>query len=62
MPARDYYHDVVKKALEKNGWTITHDPYPIKLARGKNLVVDLDKIIRLFTFNVNQTEIVTWIP
>ena len=119
MPARDYYHDIVKKALQKDGWTITHDPYRIRLARRKNLFVDLgaerliaaekdleeavgqfvlyehlltryeperklylavpedvrqsifeeeagqvlieDKIIRLFSFNVNQAEVVVWI-
>ena len=27
MPARDYYHDVVRNAIQKDGWTITHDPY-----------------------------------
>ncbi len=27
MPARDIYHDSVKNALIKDGWTITHDPY-----------------------------------
>ena len=26
MPARDIYHMVVKNALLKDGWTITHDP------------------------------------
>lgn len=41
MPARDYYHDIVRNALQKDGWTITHDPYRLKLARGKNLFVDL---------------------
>ncbi|MGK7918680.1 MAG: element excision factor XisH family protein [Trichodesmium sp.] len=41
MPARDYYHNTVKSALQKDGWTITHDPYRLKLARGKNLFVDL---------------------
>ena len=41
MPARDYYHDVVRNAIQKDGWTITHDPYRLKLARGKNLFVDL---------------------
>ena len=25
----------------KDGWTITHDPFRIRLARGKNLFVDL---------------------
>ncbi len=29
MPARDKYHDEVKSALIKDGWTITHDPYVI---------------------------------
>jgi hypothetical protein len=29
MPARDVYHDVVKNALSKAGWTITADPYKI---------------------------------
>jgi len=26
MAAKDTYHDQVRKALEKDGWTITHDP------------------------------------
>lgn len=30
MPAKDIYHDAVKNALIKEGWTITADPYPIK--------------------------------
>ena len=25
--AKDLYHNVVKKALEDDGWIITHDPY-----------------------------------
>ena len=29
MPARDKYHDEVKNALLKDGWTVTHDPYII---------------------------------
>jgi hypothetical protein len=37
MPARDYYHDVVRNAIKKDGWTITQDPYRLKLSRGKNL-------------------------
>lgn len=41
MPARDYYHEVVRNALQKDGWTITHDPYRLKLARKKNLYIDL---------------------
>lgn len=31
MPARDLIHDIVKAALIKDGWTITHDPLPIRL-------------------------------
>ena len=30
MAARDKYHNSVRKALEKEGWTITHDPYRIE--------------------------------
>ncbi|HAN74533.1 MAG TPA: XisH protein [Planktothrix sp. UBA8407] len=30
MPAKDVYHDAVKNALIKDGWTITADPYKIK--------------------------------
>jgi len=41
MPAKDIYHNTVKAALIKDGWTITHDPFRIRLARGKNLFVDL---------------------
>ncbi|MGK7875405.1 MAG: XisH family protein [Xenococcaceae cyanobacterium] len=40
MPARDIYHNSVKNALIKDGWTITHDP--LKLEWGaKDLYVDL---------------------
>lgn len=30
MPAKDIYHNEVKNALIKDGWTITADPYLIK--------------------------------
>ena len=40
MPAKDIYHDTVKNALVKDGWTITHDP--LKLQYGKRkFYVDL---------------------
>jgi hypothetical protein len=29
MPAKDTYHDAVRRALVKDGWTITHDPFPM---------------------------------
>lgn len=31
MPAKDKFHELVKTALENQGWTITHDPYHIDL-------------------------------
>ncbi|RUR72101.1 XisH family protein [Chlorogloeopsis fritschii PCC 9212] len=40
MPAKDIYHDAVKQALIKDGWTITADPYPIKYEEVK-LFADL---------------------
>lgn len=40
MPAKDIYHDSVKNALIKDGWTITHDP--LHLRWGNDLLfVDL---------------------
>ncbi|MBK8454351.1 MAG: element excision factor XisH family protein [Thiofilum sp.] len=30
MSKRDKFHDIVKQALEREGWTITHDPYVFK--------------------------------
>ena len=30
MPAKDIYHDSVKTALVKDGWTITDDPFLIE--------------------------------
>lgn len=30
MPAKDLYHDAVKAALIKDGWSITADPYLIR--------------------------------
>ena len=40
MPARDFYHDVVLKALTEEGWTITDDPLRLSYG-GRNLYVDL---------------------
>lgn len=38
--AKDIYHEAVRKALEADGWTITHDPYYLK-AKPHILRVDL---------------------
>lgn len=40
MPARDVYHDIVKAALIKDGWTITHDPLILPF-RAQKVYVDL---------------------
>ncbi len=40
MPARDIYHDAVKNALIKDGWTITDDPLHLKWGK-KDMYVDL---------------------
>jgi hypothetical protein len=40
MPAKDIYHEVVKKALVKQSWIITDDPLTLR-AKGINLYVDL---------------------
>jgi len=40
MPARDFYHDVVKSALIADGWRITHDPLVLQWG-SKDLFVDL---------------------
>ena len=29
--AKDFYHENVRKALEKDGWRITHDPYRLEI-------------------------------
>jgi len=40
MPARDVYHDIVKRSLIKDGWTITDDPLHLKWGR-KDMYIDL---------------------
>lgn len=46
MPARDTFHNLVKHALQQDGWTITHDPYPLS-ADSFDLAIDLgaEKVI-----------------
>jgi XisH protein len=31
MPAKDLFHNAVKVALQKDGWTVTHDPLHLDL-------------------------------
>ncbi|MBE9247927.1 XisH family protein [Dolichospermum sp. LEGE 00240] len=40
MPAKDIYHDSVRKALEKDDWIITDDPLTLKIGK-KDIFIDL---------------------
>ncbi|MEG3840433.1 XisH family protein [Microcoleus sp. herbarium14] len=40
MPAKDTYHNNVRTALEKDGWTITNDPLTLEIG-DRSLFVDL---------------------
>jgi len=40
MPAQDFYHDAVVRALTADGWMITHDPLSLSYG-GRDLYVDL---------------------
>jgi hypothetical protein len=46
VSAKDTFHTIVKTALQKDGWLITHDPYPLQ-AGSFNLAIDLgaEKVI-----------------
>ena len=46
MSARDRFHALVRIALEKEGWVITHDPYPIDLGL-VDFYIDLDSELLL---------------
>jgi len=37
---RDLFHTAAKNALQKDGWTITHDPLPLQVG-GVDMAVDL---------------------
>ena len=45
--ARDIFHTLVKEALQKEGWIITHDPYSLHSRKEGGLQTDLgaEKII-----------------
>ena len=40
MPAQDKFHDAVKKALEKDGWHVTHEHFKLEFG-GVRMFVDL---------------------
>ncbi len=41
MPKRDLFHDAVKVALIKDGWTITDDPLHLKISLKVDVYIDL---------------------
>jgi hypothetical protein len=47
MTAKDVFHDLVKTALHKDGWTITDDPLHLRLGGIIDMYVDLgaEKVI-----------------
>ncbi|MDY6805006.1 MAG: XisH family protein [Cyanobacteriota bacterium] len=46
MPAKDIFHHKVKLGLEKEGWTITHDPLPIAAGDvGMSIDLGAEKLI-----------------
>lgn len=38
--AKDLFHEIVKSALQKEGWKITHDPYELRVG-GVEMYIDL---------------------
>jgi hypothetical protein len=41
MPAKDIFHEAVRKGLEKEGWVITDDPLKLQVG-GVEMYVDLE--------------------
>ena len=50
MPAKDIYHDTVRTALDKDGWTITHDPLIIRWGK-RALYIDLGLKLKVLLAN-----------
>jgi hypothetical protein len=40
MPAKDLFHDIVKRALERDGWKITNENYQLEFG-GVEIYIDL---------------------
>lgn len=56
MPTRDIYHTTVRRALEKDGWTITQDPFRLRYGKHR-LFADLGAE-KLFVAEKRQRTIV----
>ena len=72
MPQFDLYHEPVKQALIKDGWTITDDPFTIEykglrlyadLGAEKPIAQDIVAVheIHLLVFDPDTKEVVQWI-
>ncbi len=73
MPAEDAYHQAVRNALVKDGWTIARDPYTLSFGQ-REVFVDLGAErpiaaeragrriagIALLVFNAAREVIVKW--
>ena len=55
MPAKDLFHDTVKRALIKDGWTITDDPLFLRFG-SVDMYIDLGAE-RIFAAERNQEKI-----
>lgn len=55
MAAKDLFHDAVKRALEKDGWTITDDPLFLRFG-GLEMYIDLGAE-RIFAAERNNEKI-----
>lgn len=53
--ARDIFHPIVREALEKDGWVITHDPYHL-LVMDRKYAIDLG-VGQLFAAQSRSTKI-----
>ena len=44
--ARDFYHENFREALERDGWRVTHDPYPLRIGNiGYEIDYGAEKLI-----------------
>lgn len=41
MSAKDIVHEIVREALEKDGWVITHDPLFLRVSENIGMFLDL---------------------
>jgi hypothetical protein len=39
--AKDFFHNSVRRALEKDGWTVTHDQLPLEIGKETTMLIDL---------------------